>query len=172
MKQETGSIYSTPTKSLAKYSSGIGNRSKTMIKPIVTNKTTLAIPSVEVQAITPHVLEIIQDLRDTANHHAKSKVGCAGLAANQISHLYRIVLVWNKEWIVMINPRWKVRDGKTGLSHEGCLSRPGVNVKIRRHKRITVWYEDETGAIHQQKIANWPARVVQHEVDHLDGIFI
>lgn len=143
-----------------------------MIKPIITDKTILAIPSKPVETIDEEVLAIIQDLQDTAAYHAKTKIGCAGLAANQISHLYRIVLIWNKEWIVMINPVWKVRDGKTGLSHEGCLSRPGVNAKIKRHKRITVWYEDETGEKHMQKIANWPARVVQHEVDHLDGIFI
>lgn len=143
-----------------------------MIKPIITDKTILAIPSKPVETIDEEVLAIIQDLQDTAAYHAKTKIGCAGLAANQISHLYRIVLIWNKEWIVMINPVWKVRDGKTGLSHEGCLSRPGVNAKIKRHKRITVWYEDETGEKHMQKISNWPARVVQHEVDHLDGIFI
>ena len=143
-----------------------------MIKDIVTNKITLAIPSEPVQAITPHVLDIIQDLRDTADYHAKTKIGCAGLAANQIGYLYRIVLVWNEKWIVMINPEVKPRDGKTGLSHEGCLSRPGVDVKVRRHKRITVYYEDQASTSHQQKIANWPARVVQHEVDHLDGIFI
>ena len=143
-----------------------------MIKPIITDKTILAIPSKPVETINEEVLAIIQDLQDTAAYHAKTKIGCAGLAANQISHLYRIVLIWNKEWIVMINPVWKVRDGKTGLSHEGCLSRPGVNAKIKRHKRITVWYEDETGEKHMQKISNWPARVVQHEVDHLDGIFI
>ena len=143
-----------------------------MIKPIITDKTILAIPSKPVETIDEEVLAIIQDLQDTAAYHAKTKIGCAGLAANQISHLYRIVLIWNKEWIVMINPVWKVRDGKTGLSHEGCLSRPGVKAKIKRHKRITVWYEDETGEKHMQKISNWPARVVQHEVDHLDGIFI
>lgn len=143
-----------------------------MIKPIVTNKITLAIPSEPVQAITPHVLEIIQDLRDTATYYQDSKIGCAGLAANQISHLYRIVLIWNGEWKVMINPTVHPRAGKTGLSHEGCLSRPGVNVKVRRHKRIQVIYENQNGEQHSEKLANWPARVVQHEVDHLDGIFI
>jgi peptide deformylase len=143
-----------------------------MIKSIVTNKEVLAIPSSPVQVITPKVLAIIQDLRDTAEHHATTKIGCAGLAANQISHLYRIVLVWNNEWIVMINPEVRTRDGKMGLSHEGCLSRPGVSRKIRRHKRIVVHYMDKQGVDHSLKLAHLPARVVQHEVDHLDGIFI
>ena len=143
-----------------------------MIKPIVTNKVTLAIPSLPVQSITPEILTAIEDLHDTANYHAPSKIGCAGMAANQIEHLHRIVLIWNKSWIVMINPQVKPRDGKTGLSHEGCLSRPGVWTKIRRHKRIEVFYEDQTGNSHHLKLAGFLARVVQHEVDHLDGIFI
>ena len=143
-----------------------------MIRPIVTNKTALTIPSGPVQVITPKTLNIIEDLYDTATYHAGTKIGCAGLAANQISHLYRIVLIWNNEWVVMINPVVIPRPGKTGLSHEGCLSRPGVHRKIRRHKRIKVTYEDQAGTIHTEKHANWLARVIQHEVDHLNGIFI
>ncbi len=144
-----------------------------MIRPIVTNKAILAIPSEPVQVITPKVLEIIKDLQDTANYHQPSKIGCAGLAANQISYLYRIILVWNgKVWITMINPRWNPRDGKQTNSHEGCLSRPGVNVKVKRHKRIKVWHEDEHGTDQSFKASHFFARVIQHETDHLNGVFI
>lgn len=144
-----------------------------MIKPIITDKKLLAIPSEPVQVITPKVLEIITDLHNTANYHQTTKIGCAGLAANQIGYLYRIVLIWNgKGWITMINPTWDARDNKQANSHEGCLSRPGINVKVKRYKRIKVWYEDKDGTAHMQRVTHLTARIVQHEVDHLNGVFI
>ncbi len=143
-----------------------------MVKPIVTDTKILAIPSEPVQAITPKVQEIIKDLRDTATHHAKAQIGCAGLAANQIGYLYRIVLVWNGDWVPMINPKIQFRDGKTNSSNEGCLSRPGVCTKVRRHKRIRATWMNPAGILLTKKFTDWPARVIQHEVDHLNGIFI
>jgi len=144
-----------------------------MIRPIITDKTILAIPSDPVQIVNQRVLGIIKDLQDTANHHQTTKIGCAGLAANQIGHLYHIILVWNgKDWITMINPEWEPRDGKLSNSHEGCLSRPGVNVKVKRHKRIKVWYESIDGTSCMLKVNHLTARIVQHEVDHLNGVFI
>ena len=144
-----------------------------MIKPIITDKKFLTIPSNLVQVITPKVFDIIKNLQDTANHHQTTKIGCEGLAANQIGYLYRIILVWNsKTWIIMINPIWEPRDGKLSNSHEGCLSRPSVSVKVKRHKRIKVWYEDKEGKLHSIKASHLTARIVQHEVDHLNGVFI
>jgi len=144
-----------------------------MIKKIVTNKEQLAIPSKEIN--DPELIkEIIQDLKDTALYHAKSKTGCAGLAANQIGYLHRIVLVNHSgKWVVMINPFIeKVEGCKSSLAGEGCLSRPGVHRKIRRDKKIIVRFWDEDENLIEEEVKNFTARVIQHEVDHLDGKFI
>lgn len=129
-------------------------------------------PSDPVKDITQCQI-IMNDMLDTAEHWRTTKTGCVGLAANQVGWLRRIILIWNgAEFMFMINPTWKVRDGKMGSSHEQCLSRPGVNAKIKRHKRIEVeWFTPDMFLINQ-KFSNFTARVIQHEVDHLDGIFI
>lgn len=144
-----------------------------MIKRIVTNKEQLAIPSKEINE--PELTkEIIQDLKDTALYHTKSKNGCVGLAANQIGYLHRIILVnHSSEWIVMINPSIEKIEGcKSSLAGEGCLSRLGVHRKIRRDKKIIVRYWDENEDLIEEEAKNFTARVIQHEVDHLNGIFI
>jgi peptide deformylase len=143
-----------------------------LIRAIVTDKTQLALVSALVEDISTYT-GLITDLQDTAEHHRTTKIGCAGLAANQLGWLNRIILVWTgAEFEVMINPEWEARDGKMGSSHEGCLSRPSVNAKVKRHKRISCTWEDISGLISTRKFSNFTARVIQHEVDHLNGIFI
>ena len=151
-----------------------------MIKSIITNKKKLAIPSdpifwtggTEPEA-KEHINQIIQDLLDTAQHHQAKPIGCVGLAGNQIGYLDRIIVVWNgASWISMVNPEIVARDGKMGSSHESCLSRPGVRVKVKRHKRIKVQYMDENFVLVKQKFSHFTARVIQHEVAHLDGKYI
>ena len=144
-----------------------------MIKPIVTNKEQLAVPSKRADEESI-ISMVVTDLLDTAKHHAKSKVGCLGLAANQIGFLHRIIVV-NKGgvWVPMINPVIdKVEGCKSSLVGEGCLSRPGVNKKIRRDKIIIVRYWDENEDLVEEIVKNFDARVIQHEVDHLNGKFI
>ncbi len=146
-----------------------------MICNIVTDKERLALKSTEVDLdlLTPDFC-VIRDLLETAEHYRlHGKVGCAGLAANQISYLDRIVVVWRTtHWVVMVNPVIEILKGKWGLSHEGCLSRPGVNVKVKRAKRIKVSYYDANSKINNIKLTGFLARVAQHEVDHLNGVFI
>ncbi len=144
-----------------------------MIKQIITNKEQLAIPSLKIHD-DDLIREIIQDLKDTAMHHAKSRNGCAGLAANQIGYLHRIVLVNHSgNWVVMINPSIeKVEGCKSSLAGEGCLSRPGVHRKIRRDKKIIIRFWDENEDLIEEEVKNFTARVIQHEVDHLNGKFI
>lgn len=147
-----------------------------MIKEIITNTDQLAIASDEILEDTPRDLiqEIITDLIDTAEAHRETKIGCAGLAANQIGHQWRIIAIWDTDrWNIMINPSWEARDEKMGLSHEGCLSRPGVKPKVKRYKRIRcTWEILGQYDLESRKYSHFPARVIQHEVDHLDGIFI
>jgi peptide deformylase len=155
-----------------------------MIREIITNTEQLAIASDEILEDTPEQIidSIITDLIDTAEHYRETKIGCAGLAANQIGYNWRIIVIWVKGlqvdgwkvtgWRVMINPTWEKRDDKQGQQHEGCLSRPGVNPKVKRYKRIKCYWQDQDGSDAWAKFAHFSARVIQHEVDHLDGIFI
>ena len=133
----------------------------------------LAIPS---KTIHSHelALEIIADLIDTAEHHSKKQSGCAGLAANQIGYLQRVIIVkFGAGWLPMINPEITLDPiGKTHLANEGCLSRPGVKVKIRRAKKIVVDFTNVEEVKAKKKVRNFDARVIQHEIDHLDGKFI
>lgn len=144
-----------------------------MIKRIVTNKQQLAIPSKDIYK-EELIKEITSDLLDTAKHHAKTKIGCCGLAANQIGYLHRIIVVnHGGEWIVMVNPVIdKVEGCKSSLAGEGCLSRPGVHRKIRRDKIILVTFIDGDGEGVQETVKGFTARIIQHEVDHLNGKFI
>jgi len=144
-----------------------------MIKKIVTNKEQLAIPSVEIHDDVL-IKEILQNLKDTAIYHAKTKIGCVGLAANQINYLHRIILINHGGiWVSMVNPVIdRIKGCKSSLAGEGCLSRPGVRKKIRRDKTIIVTWLDEKGEGHQEQIKGFSARVIAHECDHLNGKFI
>jgi peptide deformylase len=146
-----------------------------MIKPIITNTIELKLKSGLVKEDTDRVHEIIRDMIDTAESYTISKNGqtCIGLAANQIGELLRIIIIRDgPAWKVMINPEWEALPGKEPKQHEQCLSRPGVKRKIKRHKRILVRWVDVDGEPQSMKATNLFARVIQHECDHLDGIYI
>ena len=143
-----------------------------MIRPIITDTAELSKPSEPVTE-DEKIWDIIEDLIDTAEHHRTTKIGCIGLAANQIGWLKRVIVVWEgNHWMVMINPVWTPRDNKQGSSHEGCLSRPSVKAKVKRHKRISCAWLDTDGDHRSAKYAHLTARVIQHECDHLDGVYI
>jgi peptide deformylase len=97
-----------------------------------------------------------------------------GLAAPQIGLLKRIIVadVGSREGlIVLINPQILSSDGKE-VMEEGCLSLPGVYLEVKRAARILVKGMNEKGLEAELELAGLLARVVQHEVDHLDGILI
>lgn len=143
------------------------------IKSIVTNMTKLALVSSPVVDFV-ETLPIIDDLLDTAKKASQEGVGCVGLACNQIGILKRIIVVFvHGKWVVMINPviEPNVKAGRTSAK-EMCLSRPGVKTFRKRYKKITVAYTDENLAEQSIIMSRMNARIIQHEVDHLDGITI
>jgi len=95
-----------------------------------------------------------------------------GLAANQVGHDMRIVGIWadqKKLPLFMINP--KITDkGGTMIGPEACLSFPGVLVDVKRSASITVEYYDTDGEKHTEDYFGKEAIVIQHEIDHLEGI--
>jgi peptide deformylase len=94
-----------------------------------------------------------------------------GLAANQLGLNVRMIVVDYAGFKgCMINPEILKYRGGTCTAQEGCLSFGSKKTHPIRHKIVVVEYLDETGATHRRKWRGLMARIVQHEVDHLDGI--
>jgi peptide deformylase len=100
------------------------------------------------------------------------KKGGLGLSANQVGLPFRICVIDINEPKIIINPRIVKMSDKMVKSQEGCLSLPGVDVTINRHKEVTVEYEDVTGKTKLEKCTGLLSRCIQHEVDHLNGILM
>lgn len=102
-----------------------------------------------------------------------------GLAAPQIGITIRLCLVSMREapeyrkqipeQLFLVNPRITASSG-TEKGEEGCLSLPGLNVMLERPSSVTVVYQDLNGEEHTINADGLPARALQHEIDHLDGI--
>lgn len=120
--------------------------------------------------------EILTDLFETAHHHATTnKMGCAGLAANQIGELKQVfVMRYGNKFIAVVNPTVLKVCSKTTYAEEGCLSRPGQRrVGISRPKWIKAQYIcPESGTLVTKKFHGFDARVFCHEMDHLRGVLI
>lgn len=137
-----------------------------MVKDILTypeNKDILTQKSVET---TPEESKsLIQDLKDTL-HNSREGVG---ISAVQIGELKRICVIhYNNENIVMINPKITRRRGEI-ISHEGCLSVPGKYGDFERAQKVWCTYIDENGKEREIAEGGFLSRVIQHELDHLDG---
>lgn len=97
----------------------------------------------------------------------------AGLAAPQIGvSLRAIVFMYDGKAKAMLNPVITRKYGDRKAKAEGCLSFPGKQVKVRRRERIEVSFQDDKGFGHSIRLRGKAARIVQHEIDHLDGVTI
>ena len=136
-----------------------------MIKPIVRDIFFLGQKS---EIATMQDLSVGQDLQDTLKANQDR---CVGMAANMIGVKKRIIIV-NIGIInlVMYNPVIVRKDGPFE-TEEGCLSLDGVR-KTTRYQNIEVEYLDGSWKKHRQKYSGWTAQIIQHEVDHLNGIII
>ena len=97
-----------------------------------------------------------------------------GLAATQVGILRRVFVFQPEEGevVAVVNPQIVQRSDEVAADDEGCLSLQGVQVPVERSLEITIEGTDETGAPVSYALAELPARVVQHELDHLDGVLI
>ena len=112
--------------------------------------------------------EVADDLRDTLAAHADE---CVGMAANMIGVRKRIIIVNDAgKYLEMFNP---VIVGKGGPyeAEEGCLSLPGVR-KVMRYKNITVQWQTRDMKPQLSMFAGFTAQIIQHEVDHCNGVLI
>lgn len=155
-----------------------------MILPIIThpNDDMLRKPTSEVSLEALQLdttRELIQNMNETM-HQANG----IGIAAPQVNAAVRICII-NKEAfpvdflvgekniqsdVVLINPTWERTSRKSDVDIEGCLSIPGKFGRVKRWKDITVQALDLNGTLLVFKAHGYLARVIQHEVDHLDGI--
>jgi peptide deformylase len=103
--------------------------------------------------------------------------GGVGLAAPQVG-IEQKLLVLNPSGdkkdrtgeLVLCNPRLTKKKGRE-FGEEGCLSFPGIQAEVERWVDITVTYQDLDGKDQTLQCSGWLARIVQHELDHLDGVF-
>ena len=130
---------------------------------IVTDEKILRQMSKEVSKVDTKVLK---DMEDTMK-----KLDGIGISAIQIGAPQRIFLAGNPAQ-VFINPKIKDKSSYTKVDWEGCLSCPGAHVRVRRSHSITIQYEDIEGKIIKRKFTGFDARVIQHELDHLNGFLI
>lgn len=122
-------------------------------------------PSAPVAEVTAEVRRLVDDMFETME--AAEGVG---LAANQVGQAVRIAVVDAEgSRIVMINPIISEASGKD-REEEGCLSIPDVYGEVTRPERIVLEATGKDGAPYRLEADGLLARVIQHEIDHLDGI--
>ena len=116
----------------------------------------------------PEDLPIAQDLLETLIAH---KDGCVGMAANMIGVAKRIIAFESEDgYLVMFNPVILKKSGPYN-TEEGGLSLEGVR-PTKRWKSIKVQYETADGKPRISTFTGWTAQIIQHEIDHCDGILI
>ena len=148
-----------------------------MILPIYTyGQPVLRQVAEDIDSAYPELPQLIQNMWETL---ARSEG--IGLAAPQVGLSIRLIVIdldpisedmpqYKDFRRVYINPYIEeYDDSETDVSEEGCLSLPGVHEKVRRPTRIRLSWQDEQFQEHDEWIDGYLARVVQHEVDHLDG---
>ena len=93
-----------------------------------------------------------------------------GLSANQLGLKDRVCVIKNNPMIVMFNPKIVYYSDKKEYNEEGCVSFPNLIGKVKRSTEIRVRYIQPNGNIVTEKYTGMTARIIQHEVDHLNGI--
>ena len=113
-------------------------------------------------------LVVAQDLLDTLTAH---KDGCVGMAANMIGVNKRIIAFDNEgAYMVMFNPVI-VKQSRPYEAEEGCLSLTGTR-KTKRFQTIKVQWQNEKFQTRIKTFTGWTAEIIQHEIDHCEGILI
>ena len=124
--------------------------------------------SQKAQPATLDDLPVAVDLLETLEHH---KDGCVGMAANMIGVNKRIIAFDNEgKYMVIFNPEI-IRKSGPYSAEEGCLSLSGIR-PAKRWKSIKVRWQNEKFQERLKTFTGWTAQIIQHEVDHCEGIII
>ena len=136
-----------------------------MIRDICKDETFLA---QRAEPATPEDCAIAHDLLETLEHH---KNGCVGMAANMIGENKRIIAFDNEgSYMVMFNPEI-IKKAEPYAAEEGCLSLSGTR-PAKRWKTIKVRWQNENFQQRIKTFHGWTAQIIQHEIDHCEGIII
>ena len=134
------------------------------------NASVLRKKCTEVEKITPEIKRLVFDMIETM----KEGRATIGLAAPQVGISKRVIAVQfdprGSKVIGLINPKITKRSSETDVQEEGCLSFPGIYLSVRRAKEVEVEALDIDGEEIKIKAEGLGAEVLQHEIDHLDGI--
>ena len=136
-----------------------------MIREICRDETFLARRA---ETAGPEDLQTAADLLETLEHH---RDGCVGMAANMIGVNRRIIAFEDAgTYTVMFNPEI-IRKSGPYQAEEGCLSLDGVR-PAKRWRSIKVRWQNEKFQERRKTFTGWTAQIIQHEIDHCEGILI
>ena len=136
-----------------------------MIRDICKDETFLA---QKAEPATPDDLPVAADLLETLEYH---KNGCVGMAANMIGVNKRIIAFDNEgTYMFMFNPELLKKSGPYD-AEEGCLSLTGTR-PAKRWQSIKVRWQNEQFQVRLKTFTGWTAQIIQHELDHCEGILI
>ena len=137
-----------------------------MVKELMHDPIFLSLKS---ELATKDDLPVAQDLLDTLTAH---KDGCVGMAANMIGAKKRIICFDNEgTYMTMFNPQILKKPGPYD-TEEGCLSLLGGPRKCKRYQTIKVQWQTAEMQTRIKTFTGFPAQIIQHEIDHCDGILI
>lgn len=137
-----------------------------MVKELVHDPILLAMKS---EPATKDDLQTAQDLADTLSAHKDS---CVGMAANMIGVHKRIIVFDNSgEYMTMFNPEI-LKKSEPYETQEGCLSLLGGPRKCKRYKSVKVKWQTVDFQTRIKTFTGFTAQIIQHEIDHCDGILI
>ncbi len=137
-----------------------------MVKPLMHDPIFLAQKSAPA---TRDDLPVAQDLLDTLTAHRET---CVGMAANMISVCKRIIAFDNEgTYMVMLNPEI-VKCSSEYEAEESCLSLLGGPRKCKRYQKIKVQYQTLEFQTRLKTFTGWTAQIIQHEIDHCNGVLI
>lgn len=137
-----------------------------MVKEVMHDPIFLALKS---EAATIEDLQVAQDLLDTL---IANKDGCVGMAANMIGVLKRIIVFDNEgTYMTMFNPEL-IKTAEPYDAEESCLSLLGGPRSCKRYQTIKVQWQNKKFQTRIKTFTGWPAQIIQHEIDHCNGILI
>jgi peptide deformylase len=130
----------------------------------------LRVRSQKVNKINGEVRNIIQDLKDTLEHFREVNGFGRGISAPQIGSAVRIIYLDIDKPLVLINPKIIGRSREIMRLWDDCFSFPEIVVKVKRYKKVKVKYLDESMEEYISDFIGDQSELVQHEIDHLDGV--
>jgi len=139
------------------------------------NKEIVKYPNPILKKRAEEIKDVSEDIKRLAEDMIETMISSRGigLAGPQVGESKRIIIVRTESGPkVFINPKIIKKSWSKEVRKEGCLSLPGSYLEIKRAKEIEVEALNENGQMIKMKVQGLTARIIQHEIDHLDGILI